>query len=127
VTETTKPKRRWYQFSLRTLLIAMTLLAIWLGWNIKKVRQRSEYARYLIAKGEDVIPLESAATVAAQHPWSTKRVPWVWRWMGATPIEYIRIHEARGFAQADARVMADLFPEARVYFVSERYEESRVD
>jgi hypothetical protein len=25
------PKRRWYQYRLRTLLILMTVLAVWLG------------------------------------------------------------------------------------------------
>jgi hypothetical protein len=29
---TAKPKRRWYQFSLRTLLVVMTLASCFLGW-----------------------------------------------------------------------------------------------
>ena len=36
------PRRRWYQFSLRTLLILMTLCAIplsWLGWKLEQGRR----------------------------------------------------------------------------------------
>jgi hypothetical protein len=34
-------KRRWLQFSLRTLLVAVTLLAVWLGlWTDRARRQR---------------------------------------------------------------------------------------
>ncbi len=33
-------KRRWFQFSLRTLLIAMTALALWLGLYVKSFRDR---------------------------------------------------------------------------------------
>ena len=33
-------RRRWLQFSLRGLLIVVTLVAVWLGWNVHVVRQR---------------------------------------------------------------------------------------
>src|SRR5262249_32517948 len=32
-----KPKRRWITFSLRTLLIVMTLLCVGIGWKMNKV------------------------------------------------------------------------------------------
>ncbi len=35
-----RPRRRWLQFSLRTLLIAMTLFALWLGVKVHRVRQQ---------------------------------------------------------------------------------------
>ena len=37
-THNTKPRRRWYQFSLRTLLIVVTLSTIplcWVGWELE--------------------------------------------------------------------------------------------
>ena len=41
----TKPKRRWFQFSLRTLLIVVTLSAVPLGWvGSKMAQQRREKA-----------------------------------------------------------------------------------
>jgi hypothetical protein len=43
--EPPKRKRRWFQFSLRTLLIVVTLLAVplgWVAWQAKIVRERKE-------------------------------------------------------------------------------------
>ena len=38
---TPKPRRRWWQISLRTLLILVTLLCVWLGWVVNRgERQR---------------------------------------------------------------------------------------
>jgi hypothetical protein len=40
-----KPKRRWYQFSLRTLLVFVTLAApifSWVGYSLNWIRQRRE-------------------------------------------------------------------------------------
>jgi hypothetical protein len=40
------PKRRWFQFSLRTLLIGVTLLAVplgYVGWQAKIVRERQAW------------------------------------------------------------------------------------
>ena len=38
-SDTSKPRRRWYQFSLRTLLILVTLSAVPLGWVGSKMAQ----------------------------------------------------------------------------------------
>ena len=35
-----KRKRRWFQFSLRTLLVAFTILIIWLGSWIQRAREQ---------------------------------------------------------------------------------------
>ena len=37
---TTRPSRRWLRFSLRTAFVLWTIAAVWLGWNVKVVRQR---------------------------------------------------------------------------------------
>jgi hypothetical protein len=39
-TDHPKPKRRWYQYSLRTLLIAVTLFAIPCGWLAVKMQEK---------------------------------------------------------------------------------------
>ena len=35
-----KPKRRWFQFSLRTFLVLMTVFAVWFGWAMNKAREQ---------------------------------------------------------------------------------------
>ncbi len=49
-----KRQRRWYQFSLRTLLGGVTLLAVacgYVGWQAKIVRERTAVARELYDAG----------------------------------------------------------------------------
>ena len=48
-----KPKRRWYQFSLRTLLVAVLALSLplgWVSWELEKTRREqaaiAEYGQY---------------------------------------------------------------------------------
>src|SRR5262245_40780517 len=36
------PDRRRFRFSLRTMFVALTVVAVWLGWNVSLVRQRRE-------------------------------------------------------------------------------------
>ena len=43
------PKRRWLTFSLRTLLLAVMIFCVWLGWQWRIVRER-ELVRALIAE-----------------------------------------------------------------------------
>jgi hypothetical protein len=47
----TKPKRRWFRFSLRTLLVAVTLLCIWLGWQARIVQERKGLLELLTQSG----------------------------------------------------------------------------
>jgi len=46
-----KPRRRWFQFSLRTILIPTTIIAVLLGWWSHKARQQREAVAIL--KGTD--------------------------------------------------------------------------
>jgi len=49
----TKPRRRWLRFSLRTLLAALTILCIWLGWQVTAARRQHEaIVAILAANGE---------------------------------------------------------------------------
>jgi hypothetical protein len=36
---TPAPKRRWFQFSLRTMFVVVTVFACWLGWGPVVERQ----------------------------------------------------------------------------------------
>jgi hypothetical protein len=38
----TKPKHRWFRFSLRTLLVLMTVLCVWLGFKVNAARRQKE-------------------------------------------------------------------------------------
>jgi TRAP-type C4-dicarboxylate transport system permease small subunit len=34
------PTRRWFQFGIGTMFLAVTILALWLGWELRIVHQR---------------------------------------------------------------------------------------
>ena len=36
----TVPKRRWFQWSLRTLFVVMALFGCWLGYEVNWIRER---------------------------------------------------------------------------------------
>jgi hypothetical protein len=37
------PKRRWYQFSVRSLFVVITLFGIWLGWQLYWFKTRRDW------------------------------------------------------------------------------------
>jgi hypothetical protein len=43
--------RRWTRFSVRTLLLAVTLLCVWLGWQAYIVRERKELRTLIQNRG----------------------------------------------------------------------------
>ena len=40
MTDKPKPKRRWLQFSLRTMMLVVTVFCIWMGFYVKQVREQ---------------------------------------------------------------------------------------
>jgi hypothetical protein len=37
------PRRRWFTFSLRTLLVVMTAFCVWMGYHLNWIRQRHAF------------------------------------------------------------------------------------
>ena len=37
---TAPPKRRWFKFDLRTMFVVVTIFGVWLGWQLRVVRER---------------------------------------------------------------------------------------
>jgi hypothetical protein len=48
------PRRRWFRFSLRTLLVVTTLLACWLGYQVRRWNERDKAIAQLQALGGEV-------------------------------------------------------------------------
>jgi hypothetical protein len=60
-----RPRRRWFRFSLRTMLIVVTALCVWLAWESSVVRERRELRRELT---ESRFEFETAANWSQRIP-----------------------------------------------------------
>jgi hypothetical protein len=47
----TKPKRRWFRFSLRALLVLVTMLCVWLGFTVNAARRQKEAVDAILKVG----------------------------------------------------------------------------
>jgi hypothetical protein len=47
----TKPKRRWFRFSLRMLLVVVTVLCVWLGFKVNAARRQKEAVELILKAG----------------------------------------------------------------------------
>ncbi len=103
-----KPRRHWFRFSLRTMFVIVTILCIWFGWNLNKVRQRSTALTYLKQDGADVrLPADGWP----MKPWHT--VPLSLRLLGAEPVTRIVLPKGR-YTYGDVTRVTELFPEAEI-------------
>ena len=119
-----KPRTRWGSFSLRTLLILITVAAVvftYVGYQRSVIQARRALIHELRASGIHVITLKDASHGMRPLAPATERypsVPLVRGWLGDEPIDSIGFypHAAPG-VEIMARVK-ELFPEARI----EKYE-----
>ena len=115
---TDKSPRRWFSFSLRSLLLVMTVLCIWLGWESNVVRQRRRAVTKL--QSNPAFQIMTAKTWAASFPASKPpqpiaTIPKVRLWLGDEAIQEIGyFRHMQGFSDGDVDRLTKLFPEAKV-------------
>jgi hypothetical protein len=116
--EPTPPtRRRWFQFSLGTLFVVVTVFALWLGWQAKIVRDRKNFLMmlndYEAAQIEN-LPPGSPVSIAINYPSFEEPTLPFWRhWMG---------DKARGVillpvnaTDEHLRMARELFPEVKYF------------
>jgi hypothetical protein len=106
------PKHRWLRFRLRTMFVLVTAVALWLGWELRIVRQRRAAVAELrgdpSAQVFTVMDYEIPFDMNDDMP----TVPWLRRFLGDVPVELIRYPAGRN--ESDKRRLKTLFPEADV-------------
>ena len=55
MTTRTKPRRRWFQFSLRTLLVLVAVVAVWLALLVNAARKQREAVAAIEALGGRIV------------------------------------------------------------------------
>jgi hypothetical protein len=112
-----KPRRRWYQFSLRTLLVAVAVFCAVVGWGGSQfliVRERREVLRLLGSTGEGM-GVSSMAYGDPTNPPPT--INWFRRILGDYPANVIIVPRRAYRAYRDPEVMRrarEAFPGAKI-------------
>ena len=111
---TARSTRHFFQFSITSLLLLTGLVAVWLGWELKFIRERQALQRSLRANRADrcsaaLGPPESRGSVAFHAPAS---IPWWREILGDEPITAVTFPP--GVAESDLRATRSSFPEAIV-------------
>jgi hypothetical protein len=113
MSEGHEPRRRWFRFafSLRTLFIVVTILIVWIGWNVNRVRERTATIQYISRNAEVGVEMYFGRE---QKPW--RGMPLAWQWLGAEPVALVVLPKIGAFDEDDRRAISRLFPEAQVIF-----------
>jgi hypothetical protein len=104
-----KPRRHWFRFSLRTLLVALMLPAVWCGYYAQWAANRRQARDWIDAHR---IELEGS------HPGVFRELTWQLKLFGESPNCSISVHvcdESPEQYQHDIERLARLFPEADIF------------
>ena len=118
-----KRKRHWFQFSLRMLLIVVTLLAVplgYVGWQSKIVRERTAMREWMKGMGRIWLrtpDMGSGSIPPVKAPPPFQKLSSLRKWLGDEEVEEIWL--PRTIPQSAADQIKATFPEARVAWDSE--------
>lgn len=103
------------QFTLRAILVGLTIFAIWLGWEMNAIRERNEWRQANVTRFSEQ-PRQPRYRGAMYSDWYTsprqKYFP-TWRtWLGDSPVTYIGFPQDATNKEVEQAI--SLFPEAEV-------------
>lgn len=96
-----------FRFSLRTLFVLFSLVAVWLGWSVYQIQQREQVKQYILARGALIKEGPS------EKPW--KRLPMTWRLLFVEPVSSIDMHNEFERDDPENEYIRAAFPEAEIY------------
>ena len=99
---TPAPKRRWIRFSLRGLLVLVTIVGVWLGLQAQQVAHRAQIRQLIESRGGTLSELSYTAGQGLEPPW-------VWRLMGDRATRAIRLPPRRFNAAEVEHIRATFF------------------
>jgi hypothetical protein len=108
--------RRVFRFSLRTMLIVMTVLCCWLGWEASVVRERQSVRRELQGNGAFQFVTAEAAAKRIFRGANVRlaTIPAVRMWLGDEAIQEIwYMRHFQGFSDEKLKRLSRVFPEAQ--------------
>ena len=110
MSESPPSRRRWYQFRLGTLFLLVTVLAVWLGWQVRIVRERQAMRVFIKEHRSIVTTLKDWQPPLGATPPKIS-VPFWRKWMGDEPI--VQVTLSHKLDHAEMEQVRSLFPEGR--------------
>ena len=103
-------RRRWFQFSLRTLFVVVTVLGVFIVYHVNWIRQRDEARDWLISSGYGRVDSQLTPPEPCTAPWGLRIL-----FEGGESIVVLRkqVIPANELRSSALR-MKSLFPEALV-------------
>ena len=114
----TKPKRRWFRFSLRTLLVVVFVVSIplaWVAYQLNWVRERHKFLRMLAVDAKERSSF-LRSEVPHLYPQPKRTLPIVARIIGEQPYSLIILPQS--YSQILIEEARSLFPESIIDQVS---------
>ena len=102
------PKRRWLRFSLRTLFVAVTVLALFGGYTANQLHQSDRILKRL----QGYPPMRGGVLTMKLQP---RPFPWTTPAAWIRPVRAIQL-DHRFVSEVEAEEIKRMFPEANVYF-----------
>jgi len=101
-------RRRWFRFSLRTMFVVVTLLALALGHEVNLIRERREFREWVRTEWQH------AGREDCYRSWCGNRppIPFWRKWLGDEPMDVLPLPEAATSYHADEA--RRLFPEGAI-------------
>jgi hypothetical protein len=118
---TPAPKRRWFQWSLRTLFVVVTVFACWLGYELNSIRQRKQLLKSL--QEDSQLSYDPLRTIFVQKGKTTFNgmtlvetnrgdIPWYRRMLGDEGVVCIGLPSK--MTEDELRRYQNAFPEAYI-------------
>jgi hypothetical protein len=117
------PKRRWFQFGLRTMFVVVTVFAVWFGWELHQIRERDRLLRSttflrLFEYRPRAVEVRNPPVHVAAGPPPQTNIPYAWRLLGDKPVEGMDIFLPSGeYTTREARRIQSFFPECAVTII----------
>ena len=101
-TTTPNPKRRWYQYSIRTLLVTMVVISVPLGWLACKIRQAREQ-RIVVQQIQELGGMAiHCGGLEPREEWPPRVPSWLLKTLGDDFFRTINYVDLRGSKVTDA-------------------------
>jgi hypothetical protein len=75
-------RRRWLQFGLRTMFVVVTVFAVWLGWELKFIRERQAFLSRMEEQGGLTIFAGEEGESGVMYFEGQTPIPFWRRWLG---------------------------------------------